>query len=65
VTGIRTAARSFVLQHTAHGPRQASLSVLVVPDSGTDQLTGLTGRLDILIEGKKHSYVLEYRLPEA
>ena len=65
VTGTLTGlAGSFVLQHGGLMDRgQASLSVVIVPDSGTDQLTGISGRLDIVIEGKKHSYVLEYTLP--
>jgi hypothetical protein len=67
VTGtLKGRAGSFVLQHTGVMDRgKASLSVIVVPDSGTDQLTGQSGQLDISIEGKKHSYVLEYSLPEA
>ena len=55
---------SFALQHKGVMDRGAPfLEILVVPDSGTDQLTGISGRLDIVIEGKKHSYVLEYSLP--
>ena len=67
VTGTLHGRRgSFVLQHTGLMDRgKPSLSVIIVPDSGTDQLSGLSGRLDIVIEGGKHSYVLEYILPEA
>jgi hypothetical protein len=57
---------TFVLQHTgtmARGTPQ--LSVTVVPDSGTGQLTGLTGKMTINIADGKHSYDLEYTLPEA
>ena len=32
------------------------LTVTVVPDSGTDDLTGLTGRFGITIVDKKHLY---------
>jgi hypothetical protein len=39
-----------------------TLSVTVVPDSGTGQLIGLTGRMNIIIEGKKHSYIFDYTL---
>lgn len=35
----------------------------MVPDSGTDQLAGLTGTMTIEIEGGKHSYEFEYTLP--
>ena len=38
------------------------LSVTVVPDSGTGQLAGLTGKMDIKIEGGKHFYEFEYEL---
>jgi hypothetical protein len=56
---------SFVLQHHATMNRGVpALSVTVVPDSGTDELTGLSGKMDIQIEGAKHSYEFEYTLPE-
>jgi hypothetical protein len=54
---------SFILQHT--GTMQgnvATMIVTVVPDSGTEELTGMAGTLQIIIEGKKHSYVLDYTL---
>jgi hypothetical protein len=40
------------------------LSITVVPDSGTDQLTGLAGTMTIKIDNGKHSYEFEYTLPE-
>jgi hypothetical protein len=40
------------------------LSVSVVPDSGTDQLTGLAGKMAIKIADGKHSYEFEYTLAE-
>ena len=40
----------------------ASLSVAVVPDSGTDQLTGLAGTMTILIVDKDHLYEFAYTL---
>jgi hypothetical protein len=39
-----------------------SLVVAIVPDSGTEQLTGLAGTLTILIEGGKHMYEMHYTL---
>ena len=55
---------SFILQHTGVMNRGVpSLAVTVVPDSGTGELTGISGTLQIEIEGKAHSYVLEYSLP--
>ncbi len=56
---------SFVLQHSGTMDRGApSLSIVVVPDSGTEELAGLTGRMTIEIApGGKHSYAFEYSLP--
>ena len=57
---------SFILQHTGVMTRGApSLVITVVPDSGTGELTGISGSMQIEIEGKAHSYVLEYTLPAA
>ena len=54
---------SFVLQHTGTMTRGApELSVTVVPDSGTGQLAGLSGKMTINIEGGKHSYKFDYEL---
>jgi hypothetical protein len=55
---------SFVLQHngtlTRGTPQQ---NIIVVPDSGTGELTGLTGKLTVIIESGKHSYEFDYSLP--
>lgn len=52
---------TFVLQHNATMDRgRPLLNVIVVPDSGTGELVGITGKLDIIIEGKDHSYVFDY-----
>jgi hypothetical protein len=53
---------SFVLQHSATMARGVpNLSIIVVPDSGTGELAGLTGSMTIQIaEGGKHSYEFEY-----
>jgi len=56
---------SFALQHSGTMTRGApQLSVTVVPDSGTDQLKGLAGKMTIKIEGARHFYEFEYTLPE-
>jgi Protein of unknown function (DUF3224) len=56
---------TFVLQHNATMNRGVpTLSITVVPDSGTGQLTGLTGKMNIIIADGKHSYDFEYTLPE-
>ena len=55
---------TFVLQHSGLMDRgKPELSIAVVPDSGTEGLTGLRGRMTILIEGGRHSYDFEYSLP--
>jgi hypothetical protein len=57
---------SFALQHSSSMNRGAmQISVTVVPESGTDQLTGLAGSMTIQIENGKHSYQFDYTLPEA
>jgi hypothetical protein len=57
---------SFILQHNATMDRGTpSLNIIVVPDSGTGQLAGLTGNMDIIITNGKHSYNFSYTLPEA
>jgi Protein of unknown function (DUF3224) len=54
---------SFVLQHTGTMTRGVGqLLVSVVPDSGTDQLTGLSGTMKINIAQGVHSYDFEYTL---
>jgi hypothetical protein len=53
----------FVLQHSGTMARGApELSVTVVPDSGTGELVGLTGKMNINIVNGKHSYEFDYTL---
>jgi hypothetical protein len=67
VTGVLHGLQgSFILQHTGTMNRGIPhLSVTVVPDSGTDQLVGLSGSLQINIAEGKHSYVLDYSVSPA
>ncbi len=59
-------AGTFILQHSATMDRGApQLSVTVVPDSGTGELAGLTGKLLIKVADGKHSYEFEYALAES
>lgn len=54
---------SFVVVHTGLMMRGTpSLSISIVPDSGTDELTGISGRMDIQIVDGKHFYEIEYEL---
>lgn len=55
---------SFVLQHSGTMNRgEPSLSIAVVPDSGTGELIGLSGKMMIEIQPGKHFYDFEYSLP--
>ncbi len=65
VTGkLNGLSGSFLLHHTGIMTRgEPQLSVRVVPDAGTEQLSGLTGRMGIKITEGKHFYDFEYTLP--
>jgi hypothetical protein len=55
---------TFALQHSGTMTRGTpSLSVTVVPDSGTGQLAGIDGSMAIVIANGKHSYEFDYTLP--
>jgi hypothetical protein len=41
------------------------LNIVVVPDSGTGELAGISGTMRIIIEQGNHSYEFEYSLPGA
>jgi hypothetical protein len=57
---------SFTFQHSATMTRGTpQLSITVVPDSGTDQLQGLTGACAINIADGKHFYDFQFALPAA
>ena len=54
---------SFYLQHSGTMTRGVGvLNVTVIPDSGTGELTGLSGKMNIIIAGGKHSYEFDYEL---
>lgn len=56
---------SFALHHRGIMTRgQPELTIAVVPDSGTDDLAGISGNLSIEIVDKKHFYSFDYTLPE-
>ena len=59
-------AGTFVLQHSGTMNRGApSLTVSVVPDSGTGALAGLAGSMTIEITDGKHFYTFDYSLESA
>lgn len=54
---------TFALQHSGTMTRgKPQLVITVVPDSGTGELTGLSGKMTIDIVEGKHFYKFEYRL---
>ena len=65
VTGTLNGRKgTFVLQHNATMTNGVpELAITVVPGSGTDQLTGLSGKMNIVITDGKHGYDFEYTLP--
>ena len=57
---------TFALQHSGVMTRgEGKLTITVVPDSGTGELTGLAGSMSIDIAGGKHSYTFEYTIDGA
>ena len=56
-------AGTFLLRHVGTMTRGVpELSIAVVPDSGTDELKGLSGTMNIIIEQGKHSYEFAYSI---
>ena len=54
---------TLALSHRGTMSRGAqALSIEIVPDSGTDELSGIAGSMTIKIEGGKHYYELSYRI---
>jgi Protein of unknown function (DUF3224) len=66
VTGTLGGRRgSFSMYHTGIMNRgKPELKIGVVPDSGTEELLGLTGTMVVKIDKGKHSYEFNYTLPE-
>ena len=61
---LKGRAGTFALQHTGTMNRGApGLVITVVPDSGTEQLAGLSGTMTINIVDGKHFYEFDYTLP--
>lgn len=63
VGNLRGRKGSFAFAHLGIMNRNVpNLTVVVVPDSGTEELKGLSGKMNVIIENGKHSYVFEYEL---
>lgn len=55
---------SFVLQHSGVMSKNgADLVVTIVPDSGTGDLAGISGALEIDNDEGRHTYTLRYEIP--
>lgn len=55
---------AFFAQHSGVMDRGTpSLSLTVVPDSGADELQGLTGSMQIDIVDGQHHYTFDYEVP--
>lgn len=61
----RTGTFSLAHRGTMRQGAGFELSVVVAPGSGTGDLTGIDGTMEILIAGREHSYELSYTLPSA
>ena len=66
VTGtLNGRAGQFLLQHSGLMTRgMGTLTINIVPDSGTDGLAGIRGTMTIAVVEKKHTYELEYAIGE-
>lgn len=67
VTGtLHNRRGSFALMHLGTMNRGSpQLAITVVPDSGTEELAGLSGSMAIKIIDKKHFYEFDYTLGDA
>lgn len=68
VTGtLKGREGTFALQHMGTMTQNVpQLTITIVPDSGTGQLKGISGKMNIVIAADgKHSYELEYTLPNS
>ena len=55
---------SFAVWHSGTMNRgQQALIITVIPDSGSEELTGITGTMTIDIRDGKHFYGIDYTLP--
>jgi Protein of unknown function (DUF3224) len=55
-----------VYHHATMVDGKPDLTITVAPKSGTDQLAGISGSMNIIFgEGGKHFYELTYTLPES
>ena len=67
VTGaLQGRTGTFMLQHTGVMNRgTGSLTITVIPDSGTGELSELAGTMSIEAGGGVHTYIFDFTLPAA
>lgn len=55
---------SFLVVHRGLMTRGArELAVTIVPDSGSGELAGISGTMNLIVGDGRHDYTIEYRLP--
>jgi hypothetical protein len=66
VASLKGRSGTFMLMHYGYMSQGAvgRWLVEIVPDSGTDELAGLSGTVKIIQKDGKHYYEIEYALPE-
>ncbi len=66
VTGtLNGRSGGFALQHNATMTRGTPyLNIVVIPDSGTGELVGLSGTMHIIIDKGKHSYEFQFSISD-
>jgi hypothetical protein len=66
VIGILSGKKgSFALQHSGSMNKGKDFLIIeIIPDSGTDELKGITGKMKIHIEEGQHYYDFEYQFAE-
>lgn len=63
VGSVQGKSGSFVLQHSGQMNKGAqSLTIEIVPDSGTEELAGISGTMGIDIKEGQHFYTLTFEL---
>ena len=57
-------AGSFIMQHSGvMSPGSMEIQVVITPGTGSGELVGISGKLEIRREGKQHFYILHYQVP--
>ena len=63
---LRGRKGAFTVLHQGTMRRNADfqIRIVIVPESGTGELAGISGTMTIRIEGKDHFYEVDYTLPD-